>query len=204
MSNISRRKFVTTGLVVAAGASGLAVAAGLAKRYGLVPPDSGGIYGPGETLTYAAQRLITKHSLAREFPRSMISKKPFANELASAPPSRINGSVGNPSRFNNVYAKEASVPDVVSAVAGYSPTASKKYFAGASWPSFATSIALFATSSAAPPTSAATFFRTCAKLAGSGACAVFSTLAFPLFVLATVTRVLLTFVFFIPRRPFNT
>ena len=82
MTKISRRKFVTTGLVAAAGASGLAAAAGLAHRYGLVPPDSSGIYGPGETLTYAAQRLLTTHSLAREFPRSMISKTPFANELA--------------------------------------------------------------------------------------------------------------------------
>lgn len=82
MTKISRRKFVTTGLVAAAGASGLAAAAGLAHRYGLVPPDSSGIYGPGETLTYAAQRLLTTHSLAREFPRSMISKIPFANELA--------------------------------------------------------------------------------------------------------------------------
>ena len=82
MSKISRRKFVTTGLAAAAGASGLAVAAGLAKRYGLVPPDGGGIYGPGETLTYAAQRLLTTHSLAREFPRSMISKTPFANDVA--------------------------------------------------------------------------------------------------------------------------
>ncbi|HEY6337022.1 MAG TPA: molybdopterin-dependent oxidoreductase [Candidatus Sulfotelmatobacter sp.] len=82
MSKISRRKFVTTGVAATAGVSGIAVAATLAKRYGLVPPDSGGIYGPGETLTYAAQRLLTKHSLAREFPRSMISKTPFANELA--------------------------------------------------------------------------------------------------------------------------
>jgi DMSO/TMAO reductase YedYZ molybdopterin-dependent catalytic subunit len=82
MSTISRRKFVTMGLTLAAGASGLAVAAGLAKRYGLVPPDSGGIYGPGETLTYAAQCLMTTHSLAREFPRSMISKAPFANDIA--------------------------------------------------------------------------------------------------------------------------
>ena len=82
MSTISRRKFVTMGLTLAAGASGLAVAAGLAKRYGLVPPDGGGIYGPGETLTYAAQRLMTTHSLAREFPRSMISKVPFANDIA--------------------------------------------------------------------------------------------------------------------------
>lgn len=81
MSKISRRKFVTTGLAATAGVSGLAAAASLARRYGLVPPDGGGIYGPGETLTYAAQRLVTTHSLAREFPRSMISKAPFANEI---------------------------------------------------------------------------------------------------------------------------
>jgi DMSO/TMAO reductase YedYZ molybdopterin-dependent catalytic subunit len=85
MTSISRRKLITTGLAAAAGASGLAVAARLARRYGLVPPDHGGIYGPGETLTYAAQRLLTRHSMAREFPRSMISKTPFANEVA--PPS---------------------------------------------------------------------------------------------------------------------
>jgi DMSO/TMAO reductase YedYZ molybdopterin-dependent catalytic subunit len=82
MSNISRRKLVTRGFAAAAGVSGLAVAARLAQRYGLIPPDSGGIYGPGETLTYAAQRLLTRHSLAREFPRSMISKAPFADETA--------------------------------------------------------------------------------------------------------------------------
>ena len=69
------------GLAATAGVSGLAAAANLAKRYGLVPPDSGGIYGPGETLTYAAQRLLGRHSLAREFPRSMISKVPFANAM---------------------------------------------------------------------------------------------------------------------------
>jgi DMSO/TMAO reductase YedYZ molybdopterin-dependent catalytic subunit len=56
----------------------------MARRYGLIPPDCGGIYGPGETLTYAAQRVLTTHSLARAFPRSMISKAPFAN--ATAPP----------------------------------------------------------------------------------------------------------------------
>jgi DMSO/TMAO reductase YedYZ molybdopterin-dependent catalytic subunit len=82
MSRISRRKFVTTGLAATAGVSGLAAAAGLARRHGLIPPDCRGIYGPGETLTYAAQRLLTRHSLAREFPRSMISKVPFANEIA--------------------------------------------------------------------------------------------------------------------------
>jgi DMSO/TMAO reductase YedYZ molybdopterin-dependent catalytic subunit len=78
---LSRRKLITTGLAVTAGASGLAVAAKLARRYGLIPPDGGGLYGPGETLTYAAQRLLTRHSLAREFAPSQISKPPFANAV---------------------------------------------------------------------------------------------------------------------------
>ena len=82
MSNISRRKLIATGLVATAGVAGLAAASRVARRYGLIPPDDGGLYGPGETLTYAAQRLLTAHSLAREFPRSMISKAPFANETA--------------------------------------------------------------------------------------------------------------------------
>jgi DMSO/TMAO reductase YedYZ molybdopterin-dependent catalytic subunit len=82
VTSISRRKLITTGLAAGAGLVGLGVADRLARRYGLIPPDYGGIYGPGETLTYAAQRLLTRHSLAREFPRSMISKAPFANETA--------------------------------------------------------------------------------------------------------------------------
>ncbi len=80
--DLSRRKLITTGLAAAAGVTGLGVAAHLAQKYGLVPPDHGGIYGLGETLTYASQRLLTSHSLAREFPRSQISKTPFANEIA--------------------------------------------------------------------------------------------------------------------------
>ena len=82
MSTISRRKMITRGLAAAAGLSGVAVAGRIADRYGLVPPDHGGIYGPGATLTYAAQRLITRRSLAREFSRSQISNPPFANEIA--------------------------------------------------------------------------------------------------------------------------
>src|SRR5882762_3236072 len=85
MSAISRRKMITRGLAAAAGLSGLAVAGRIADRYGLVPPDHGGVYGPGETMTYAAQRLLTRQSLAREFSRSQISNPPFANEIA--PPS---------------------------------------------------------------------------------------------------------------------
>ena len=82
MKKLSRRKLITTGLVATAGASGLAVAAKLATHYGLVPPDAGGLYGAGETLTYAAQRLLTRHSMAREFTRNQISTSPFANEVA--------------------------------------------------------------------------------------------------------------------------
>jgi len=82
MINLSRRKLIVSGLAATAGASGLAVAARLAQKYGLVPPDHGGIYGLGETLTYASQRLLTRHSLAREFPRDRISARPFPNELA--------------------------------------------------------------------------------------------------------------------------
>src|SRR5438105_7227746 len=81
MSNISRRKLIVSGLAATAGATGIGVAARLAQKYGLVPPDHGGIYGPGETLTYAAQRLLTRHSMAREFPRSAISARPFPNEV---------------------------------------------------------------------------------------------------------------------------
>jgi DMSO/TMAO reductase YedYZ molybdopterin-dependent catalytic subunit len=78
---ISRRKLIVSGFAATAGASGLAAAARLAQKYGLIPPDHGGIYGLGETLTYASQRLLTRHSLAREFSRYQISPRPFPNYL---------------------------------------------------------------------------------------------------------------------------
>lgn len=75
MRGLSRRRLIKTGLAAAAGACGLEVAARLADQYGLIPPDHAGLYGVGETLTYAAQRLLmSPHSLAREFTRSDISK----------------------------------------------------------------------------------------------------------------------------------
>lgn len=86
MTQVSRRKLIAAAITGAAGASGLAVAARLASRYGLIPPDHGGIYGPGEALTYASQRLLTRHSLAREFPRSEISNPPFANGRPQSDP----------------------------------------------------------------------------------------------------------------------
>jgi DMSO/TMAO reductase YedYZ molybdopterin-dependent catalytic subunit len=85
MSDLSRRKLIKAGLVAAAGVSGVGLAGRIAQRYGLIPPDHGGIYGLGETLTYASERLLTRHSLAREFSTSQISKPPFANIVA--PPS---------------------------------------------------------------------------------------------------------------------
>jgi len=68
---ISRRALLASGVTAVAGAA----AVRLAGRYGLIPPDSGGLYGMGETLTYASQRLlIGKHALAREFSRSDVSR----------------------------------------------------------------------------------------------------------------------------------
>ena len=78
MGNFSRRKMIAAGIGATAGAGGLALAASIAGRYGLIPPDDGGLYGAGEALTYAAQRLLTRHSMAREFSRSQITA-PFAN-----------------------------------------------------------------------------------------------------------------------------
>jgi DMSO/TMAO reductase YedYZ molybdopterin-dependent catalytic subunit len=80
MTLLSRRALLTAALA-AAGGSAVGGAGALGRRFGLVPPDAGGFYGPGETLTYAAHRLIGRHALAREFPRHMISAKPFANSV---------------------------------------------------------------------------------------------------------------------------
>jgi DMSO/TMAO reductase YedYZ molybdopterin-dependent catalytic subunit len=114
MSKLSRRKMIKAGLAATAGVAGLGVAARVAQAYGLIPPDHGGIFGLGETLTYASQRLLTRHSLAREFPSGEISNPPFANEIE--PPSEqfkrlqaggfadwrltVDGMVGRPASFS--------------------------------------------------------------------------------------------------------
>ena len=81
MTDLSRRKLIVGGLATTAAVAGLGGAARIAQSYGLIPPDHGGIYGLGETLTYASQRLLTRHSLAREFDVSQISKRPLENEI---------------------------------------------------------------------------------------------------------------------------
>jgi DMSO/TMAO reductase YedYZ molybdopterin-dependent catalytic subunit len=82
MTDLSRRKLLITGVAATASVAGLGVATRIAEKYGLLPPDHGGLYGLGETLTYASQRLLTRHSLAREFSRSQISERPLPNEIA--------------------------------------------------------------------------------------------------------------------------
>jgi len=82
MTRLTRRRLLTT----AAAAAGGVGAAGLAGRFGLIPPDHQGLYGAGETLTYASQRLLTSGgSRAREFDASEIS--PVAPVNGRAPTS---------------------------------------------------------------------------------------------------------------------
>jgi DMSO/TMAO reductase YedYZ molybdopterin-dependent catalytic subunit len=81
MKKLTRRALLTGGVLAAGAAAGTALVA-VGRRYGLVPPDADGIYGAGETLVYAAHRIFGRHALAREFPRDMISAKPFANSIS--------------------------------------------------------------------------------------------------------------------------
>lgn len=90
MSLLNRRRFLTAGIAAAAGAGGLAVADRLANRYGLIPPDACSLYGPGETLTYATQRLFERNALAREFSPSQITQPPFRNEIGPALPAEYH------------------------------------------------------------------------------------------------------------------
>jgi hypothetical protein len=86
MIDLTRRRLITTGVAGATALAGLGVGAVMAEKYGLIPPDHGGLWGAGETLNYASYKLITRHSLAREFTRSQLSARPVANEIA--PPSK--------------------------------------------------------------------------------------------------------------------
>lgn len=81
MSLINRRSLLVGGVAVAGAALGTALSA-VGRGFGLVPPDCRGIYGPGETLSYAAHRLLGRNALAREFPSGAISARPFANEIS--------------------------------------------------------------------------------------------------------------------------
>jgi DMSO/TMAO reductase YedYZ molybdopterin-dependent catalytic subunit len=81
MSHLTRRSLLAGGFLAAGGVVAAAFATA-GRRYGLLPPDAGGIYGPGATLAYAAHRLFGRNALAREFPRRLISPQPFANSIS--------------------------------------------------------------------------------------------------------------------------
>jgi DMSO/TMAO reductase YedYZ molybdopterin-dependent catalytic subunit len=115
MKPITRRRFLTTGIITVAGASGLYGAERIANRYGLIPPDAATWYGPGETLDYDVQRIFGRNALAREFSPSQITHPPFRNELGPPLPAayreserngfrdwrlKIDGLVENPTSFS--------------------------------------------------------------------------------------------------------
>jgi len=82
-SIITRRGLITAG-VAALGAGG---AVEFGARYFGMPPDGSSITGFGERLTYSAQRLLTSgQPLAREFPRTQISKVHTTNGPAPVDP----------------------------------------------------------------------------------------------------------------------
>jgi DMSO/TMAO reductase YedYZ molybdopterin-dependent catalytic subunit len=75
MSGLSRRRLIVNGLSAAASVTGVGALIHVAGRNGLIPPDHTGLFGVGETLTYAAQRVLAGDlALAREFSRNDISK----------------------------------------------------------------------------------------------------------------------------------
>ena len=81
MSKMTRRSLIAAGMTAGVAAAGTGFAA-IGRRFGLIPPDAAGIYAAGETFSYAAHRVLGRNSLAREFPSSMISAKPFANSIS--------------------------------------------------------------------------------------------------------------------------
>lgn len=76
MSDTSRRKLITTAVAGAAGVSALTMTNRVGGGNNLLPPDAGGPYGCGHTLTYVAHRLLIGDANAREFDRSQVSKAP--------------------------------------------------------------------------------------------------------------------------------
>lgn len=68
-----------------AGLAGLVALARWDALRGLLPPDAVGPYALGNSLSYAAYRLLARHGNAREFPRRQISPQPFANPAGQLP-----------------------------------------------------------------------------------------------------------------------
>jgi DMSO/TMAO reductase YedYZ molybdopterin-dependent catalytic subunit len=118
--SISRRTLIAGG-VAGVGLAGLAGAARALEGFGLLPPDAGGAFGPGHSLTYAAQRIITRHSMAREFPRAQISARPFAN------PTRFDSDAFEAMRASGFADWRLEVGGLVNAPASYSLATLRSY-----------------------------------------------------------------------------
>jgi len=82
MSDLSRRKLIKGGLAAASWGCGCRCGRNHCKKLWIDPPDHGGLWGAGETLNYASYKMLTRHSMAREFARREISKRPLENEMA--------------------------------------------------------------------------------------------------------------------------
>jgi DMSO/TMAO reductase YedYZ molybdopterin-dependent catalytic subunit len=74
VSAVSRRRLLRAGLALGGSVAGAAGLWHIAAHNDLIAPDSGGLFGAGEALTYASQRLLMgASSMAREFSRAEIS-----------------------------------------------------------------------------------------------------------------------------------
>ena len=82
MSDLSRRKLIIGGACRRCGIRGAGSGGAAGGKIWTGAAGSRRNLRIGETLTYASQRLLTRHSMAREFSRSQISKRPLMNELA--------------------------------------------------------------------------------------------------------------------------
>jgi len=121
MSGLSRRRLIATSLGAAAAVSAVTLGVRRAGNCGLIPPDSGGLYGVGATLTYAAHRLLVGDSLAREFRRDQISKVPY-----------VNGETPNDDNFRRLQDRgfaewRLAIDGMVSRPGSFSPAEFKSY-----------------------------------------------------------------------------
>ena len=81
--SFTRRKLLKFGLASVGGVGGVAGGVYIGDQHGLIPPGHRHIYRVGDTLTYAAQRLlVSQQALVREFNQSDISRVPEINGYA--------------------------------------------------------------------------------------------------------------------------
>lgn len=79
---LTRRSFISAGIATGVGLTGLATSR-IADHYGMLAPDSGGLFGVGEALTYGSQRLLlSAGAMAPEFRPDQISRVSPVNHQA--------------------------------------------------------------------------------------------------------------------------